>query len=177
MSRLVPLKALLRTLTGSSTLSVPVVGVLARFRAQSNLRGLTLDDKDAPQPQTGLFFSLRGDTPSKVPRPDISVNFLEALAVAGSVLLFMDIPSLSHGNYHAPKTSLHGVFHAINIKLVSLPISIVTYRSITTPYKLPYLNAAKALCALSTPTERRRPWVLYLTPGLSAAEVCVSSSW
>ncbi|KAJ3724553.1 hypothetical protein F5878DRAFT_86992 [Lentinula raphanica] len=66
MSRLVPLKALLGTLTGSSTLSVPVVGVLARFRAQYNLRGLTLDDKDAPQPQTGLFFSLRGDTPSKV---------------------------------------------------------------------------------------------------------------
>ncbi len=43
--------------------------------------------------------------------------------------------------------------------------------AITTPHKLPYLNAAKSLRVLLTPTERRRPWIIYFTPGLLAAEV------
>jgi hypothetical protein len=33
------------------------------------------------------------------------------------------------------------------------------------------LGVAKSLRILLTPTERRRPWIIYLTPGLLAAEV------
>ena len=44
------------------------------------------------------------------------------------------------------------------------------YSAITTPHRLPYLAPAHSLRVLLTPTERRRPWVLYLTPGLLAAE-------
>lgn len=45
------------------------------------------------------------------------------------------------------------------------------YRSsITTPHKLPYLNPIKSLRILLTATERRRPYILYLTPGLMLAE-------
>jgi len=50
------------------------------------------------------------------------------------------------------------------------------FRSITTPHKLPYFNLAASLRILLTPTERRRPWILYLTPGLFAAEsihICI----
>lgn len=43
--------------------------------------------------------------------------------------------------------------------------------SITTPFKLSYLNAAQSFRAILTPTERRKPWILYLTPGLLASEV------
>ena len=43
-------------------------------------------------------------------------------------------------------------------------------RSITTPYRLPYLSPFRSLRVLLTPTELRKPWVLYLTPGLLAAE-------
>jgi hypothetical protein len=43
-------------------------------------------------------------------------------------------------------------------------------RSITTPYKLSSFNAIKSLRAILTPTERRKPWTLYLTPGLLASE-------
>lgn len=43
--------------------------------------------------------------------------------------------------------------------------------AITTPHKLPYFNPIYSLRVLLTPTERRRPWILYLTPGLLAAQV------
>lgn len=42
--------------------------------------------------------------------------------------------------------------------------------AITTPYKLPYFNALYSLRVLLTPTERRRPWLIYFTPGLFAAQ-------
>lgn len=44
-------------------------------------------------------------------------------------------------------------------------------RAITTPHKLPYFDPVYSLRILLTPTERRRPWILYLTPGLLAAQV------
>jgi len=43
--------------------------------------------------------------------------------------------------------------------------------AITTPHKLPYFNATYSLSILLTPAERRRPWILYCTPGLLAAQV------
>lgn len=48
---------------------------------------------------------------------------------------------------------------------------VITYRSIITPYRLPAFNPALALRVLLTPTERRRPWIIYLTPGLLASQV------
>ncbi|PPQ80671.1 hypothetical protein CVT26_007117 [Gymnopilus dilepis] len=60
--------------------------------------------------------------------------------------------------------------------LISLPTSILTYRAITTPHKLSYFHLMGSLRTLLTPTERRRPWILYLTPGLMAAEtlhICI----
>jgi len=57
-----------------------------------------------------------------------------------------------------------------------MPLVHHPVRSITTPHKLPYLNLAASLRILLTPTERRRPWILYLTPGLFAAEsihICI----
>lgn len=42
--------------------------------------------------------------------------------------------------------------------------------AITTPYRLPYFRPVYSLRVLLTPTERRRPWVIYTTPGLFAAQ-------
>ena len=41
----------------------------------------------------------------------------------------------------------------------------------TTPYKLPYFAPRYSLRILLTPTERRKPWLLYLTPGLLPAQL------
>jgi hypothetical protein len=74
--------------------------------------------------------------------------------------------------------------------LISLPSKIITYRyvfpciiqghidlyiangsAITTPHKLPYFRPIYSLRVLLTPTERRRPWLIYLTPGLLTTQV------
>ena len=44
-------------------------------------------------------------------------------------------------------------------------------RSVITPYRLPYLGPFRSLRVLLTPTELRKPWILYLTPGLLASEL------
>jgi hypothetical protein len=56
--------------------------------------------------------------------------------------------------------------HTIGVRLWAHCFS----RSITTPYQLPYFGPFRSLRVLLTPTELRKPWVLYLTPGLLAAE-------
>lgn len=43
--------------------------------------------------------------------------------------------------------------------------------AITTPHKLPYFKPIYSLRVLLTPTERRRPWIIYLTPGLLTTQV------
>lgn len=45
------------------------------------------------------------------------------------------------------------------------------YRAITTPYKLGWFTPKESIRILLTPYERSKPWVLYLTPGLAAAQV------
>lgn len=41
----------------------------------------------------------------------------------------------------------------------------------TTPYLLPWLEPRYALRRLFTPTELRKPWLLFLTPGLLGAKI------
>lgn len=53
----------------------------------------------------------------------------------------------------------------------SMSMTVCHSRSITTPYRLPYFNPFHSLRVLLTPTELRKPWILYLTPGLLAAEL------
>ena len=117
-------------------------------------------------------------------------NLLSTAFVTGLIIAFMDMPRPSHGKYRAPEANVWGtLFYTIVMMLLSLPTTIITYRyvgivtrlrscsptyflsSITTPIKLPWLNPVKAFRVLLTPTERSRPWILYLTPGLLAAEV------
>ncbi|KAK7025545.1 hypothetical protein VNI00_015898 [Paramarasmius palmivorus] len=49
---------------------------------------------------------------------------------------------------------------------VDIPLDILKNRAIVTPYKLPYFNFLTSLRILLSPTERAKPWKLYLLPGL-----------
>jgi hypothetical protein len=58
-------------------------------------------------------------------------------------------------------------------------LSLLLWNSaITTPHRLPYFRPLYSFRILLTPTERRRPWILYLTPGLVASQllqvVCIT---
>ncbi|KAG9014444.1 hypothetical protein FRB93_013569 [Tulasnella sp. JGI-2019a] len=53
--------------------------------------------------------------------------------------------------------------------LISCPA--FSFRAITTPHNLPTFSPRASIRLLLTSYERRRPWVLYLTPGLVAGQM------
>jgi len=66
---------------------------------------------------------------------------------------------------------LHLAVFLLATLIVGIPLQILTNRAIVTPYRLSFFGVRSSLKALFTPYERRRPWVLYMTPGLVIAVV------
>ncbi|KAF9033294.1 mitochondrial carrier [Hymenopellis radicata] len=159
---------------------VPLTGVLVRFRANYNPKGLQLDAEGGAEPHTGpvvkSYFAMLKRVYQIEGWPGLykglMPTFLSTAVVTLMLVLFMDTERPRHGTYHAPAAGIIGTLvYSVGMMLIALPTAIITYRAITTPHKLPYFNAAKSLRVLLTPTERRRPWIIYFTPGLLAAEV------
>jgi len=159
---------------------VPLTGVLVRFRANYNPKGLQLDSDGGPVPYTGPVLRSYFGMMVRVYRLEgvsglykgLMPTAISSLIVGIIVLLFIDTERPRHGKYRAPETGILGtLIYSLGMLVLSLPTAILTYRSITTPHKLSYFNLMSSLRLLLTPTERRRPWILYLTPGLLAAEL------
>ncbi|KAF9268951.1 mitochondrial carrier [Marasmius fiardii PR-910] len=172
--------AIILSIAISLAIFVPLTGVLVRFRANYNPKGLQLDAEGGAQPHTGPMIQSYFGMMKRVYNVE-GVNglykgfmptFLSTAFVTALIIAFMDTPKATHGKYSSPDATILGtLFYSTIMMLVALPTAIITYRSITTPLRLPWLNATKSLRVLLTPTERRRPWILYLTPGLLTAEV------
>jgi len=171
---------LLFSLALTLAIVVPLTGVLIRYRANYNPKGLQLDAEGGAQPYTGpiiqSYFTMLG----RVYRIEgvqglyrgLMPTTLSVMAMTIFILLFLDPVRPRHTAYRAPDVGVWGTLgYSIFTMLLSLPTVIITYRAITTPYKLSYYNALQAFRVLLTPAERRRPWILYLTPGLLAAQV------
>jgi len=159
---------------------VPLTGVLVRFRANYNPKGLQLDSDGGAVPYTGPVVRSYFGMMIRVYRLEgvsglykgLMPTAISSFIVATIVLLFIDTEHPRHGKYRAPETGILGtLIYSLGMLVLSLPTAILTYRSITTPHKLSYFNLMPSLRLLLTPTERRRPWILYLTPGLLAAEL------
>jgi len=172
---------LFTTLSAILAVVIPFTGVLVRFRANYNPKGLQLDAEGAPVPHTGPVVNSYFAMFSRVYRlegvPGLYKGLVPTAVTTVSltifVLLFVDAEKpRRHSRYRAPDSGIVGtLFYSIMMLIVQLPTTIITYRSITTPVKLGYFNVGHALRVLLTPTERKKPWILYLTPGLMAAEV------
>jgi len=171
---------LIPTLGLSLAIIVPLTGVLVRFRANYNPKGLQLDPEGGAQAHTGPIIHSYFGMMKRVYRIEgwaglykgLMPTLLSTFVVTLFILLFLDAPKSRHGAYRAPEAGVVGtLFYGVGMMLISLPTAILTYRSITTPHKLPYFQLMTSLRILLTPTERRRPWILYLTPGLLIAEV------
>ncbi|KAJ7072271.1 hypothetical protein C8F01DRAFT_1011928 [Mycena amicta] len=159
---------------------VPLTGVLVRFRANYTPLGLALDAEGSAVPHTGPSLTSFWATLRRVHRLEGISGFYKGLmptlvtAVIMSliILTFLDsgVSPGRHG-YRPPTTSVLGTFiYGLTLVLLSLPSAIITCAAITTPHKLPYLGLQRSLRVLLTSTERRRPWIIYLTPGLLAAQ-------
>ncbi|CCM03583.1 uncharacterized protein FIBRA_05720 [Fibroporia radiculosa] len=169
------------TLVASLLMTIPLTGTLVRLRANYNPRGLRLDAEGNIEPHTGpvvtsFFGMLRrvrriegwaGLYKGTMPTILFSlVLTLFTVAVLGA--------SMASTPGRAIPPAVAGPFGTLAFGLVSmllfLPFAILTYRAITTPYKLPYFRPLYSLRILLTPTERKKPWMLYSTPGLLAAQ-------
>ncbi|KDQ57508.1 hypothetical protein JAAARDRAFT_35220 [Jaapia argillacea MUCL 33604] len=163
--------------------TVPLSGTLVRFRANYNPKGLRLDGEGGVQPHTGPVVSTYFGMMKRVWKIEgwpglykgLMPTLLSALVLTIFSVAFLDQSAANPrraGFYHGPSVGpLKTLLYSSVDMLVSLPAVIITCRSITTPHKLPYFNALSSLRILLTPTERRRPWMLYLTPGLLATQV------
>ncbi|KAF7288693.1 hypothetical protein HMN09_01375300 [Mycena chlorophos] len=170
---------LVPSLALSLALVVPLTGILVRFRANYSPRGLALDaETGAPSvPHAGPSLNSYWATAKRVWQLEGGSGFykglmptmITALLMSLVILTFLDASPGRH--YRPPVTGVLGsLFYGLLLVIVSLPSAIITYRAITTPHKLPYFGLMKSLRILLTPTERRRPWIIYLTPGLLAAQ-------
>ncbi|KII92582.1 hypothetical protein PLICRDRAFT_155224 [Plicaturopsis crispa FD-325 SS-3] len=163
----------------SLAILVPLTGALIRFRANYNPKGLQLDAEGGAQPHTGPVVSTFFGMLFRVKKIEgwsglykgLMPTFLSTLFL-GMVMMAFDVSDPRHGAYNAPAVGILGRLGYSFLKmLIALPAVIITYRAITTPHKLPYFAPRLSLRVLLTPTERRRPWILYLTPGLLASQV------
>ncbi|KAF8135458.1 mitochondrial carrier [Boletus edulis] len=177
MLNLTDMLLLVGSLAISLAILVPLTGALVRFRAHYNPKGLQLDPEGGVQPHTGPVITSFIAMLVRVYRiegwPGLYKGLMPILLSTAIVTLFLWLFSnLRHEAYTFPSTDVLGTLpYSLFAMLISLPETIVIDRAITTPNKLPYFNAISSLRILLTPTERRRPWILYLTPGLFAAQV------
>ncbi|TFK44750.1 hypothetical protein BDQ12DRAFT_673517 [Crucibulum laeve] len=170
---------LLFSLAITLAIFVPLTGVLVRFRANYNPKGLQLDPEGGVVPHTGPIVQSYFSMIARVYRIEgwsglykgLMPTTISTLVITIFILVLLGTKP-RHGAYRAPETGLIGtLIYSVGMMLISLPTVVITYRSITTPHKLPYFGLMQSLRTLLTPTERRRPWILYLTPGLLAAEI------
>ncbi|XP_006461136.1 hypothetical protein AGABI2DRAFT_192673 [Agaricus bisporus var. bisporus H97] len=158
---------------------VPLTGVLVRFRANYNPKALQLDAEGGAAPHTGPVVNSYFSMMARVWRIEgiaglykgLMPTTISTVFVTIVILIFLDTPKPRHGAYKAPDTRFLATFaYSVGMMLISLPTAVLTYRSITTPHRLGYFNLMKSLRVLLTSTERQKPWIIYFTPGLLAAE-------
>ncbi|KAI0789136.1 mitochondrial carrier [Abortiporus biennis] len=173
--------ALLGSLALSLLITVPLTGALVRLRANYNPRGLQLDDEGGAEPHTGPIVTGFIGMLARVKRIEgwaglykgIMPTFIETFLLTSFAIIALSADPRYHSRAAPPDTGILGTLaYCVFSIILSLPATIITYRSITTPYRLPYLRPLYSLRILLTPTERRRPWLLYMTPGLFLTQFC-----
>ncbi|TDL24319.1 hypothetical protein BD410DRAFT_786434 [Rickenella mellea] len=163
-------------------IAVPLAGTLVRFRANYNPKGLQLDSEGGAEPHTGpvvtSFFAMMGRVKRLEGWAGLYKGFMPTFLTTAVLMAFVTSitgssasNSRGHNKYSTPYASpLAIALYSLFMLAISLPVIVITNRAITTPRKLPWLNPIYSLRVLLTETERRRPWMLFLTPGLFASE-------
>jgi len=134
------------TLGISLGLVIPFSGVLVRFRANFNPKGLRLDEEGSTSPPTGPVVKSYFAMFKRVYRIEGWPGLYKGLMPTALSTLIVTLFVLSvfdpekprrHSKYAAPDIGILGtMFYSILMLVVSLPATILTYRSITTPFNL-----------------------------------------
>ncbi|KZV68452.1 hypothetical protein PENSPDRAFT_513891 [Peniophora sp. CONT] len=156
-------------------LALPIWGTLVRIRANYTPKVVQLETEDNVQPPTGSavtgFIAMMSRTKHLEGWPglyrglmptllfDVVIALLERLVLYGSLAGRIWIA------FGAPGLGYRGII----LLYISIPLSIIKARAITTPHRVGYFTPERSLRVLLSHTERRRPWILYFTPGLLIA--------
>ncbi|KAG9311737.1 mitochondrial carrier [Chiua virens] len=165
----------------SAAIMIPLNGMVIRSRAQYNPKGLQLDSDEQPRTSSvitssfamlvrvrrieGLSGVYKGLVPALL---DMLITIF--VGVLWSFLMRSGVSGGQDSPVHRVQNIMMLVSSVFNV-LIHLPLMIIINRAVTTRHKLPYFNILYSLRVLFTPTERRRPWVLYQTPGIFASLV------
>jgi len=161
---------------------VPIFGVLVRFRANYTPRGLQLDGEGGVQPHTDPAVNSYVAMFKRVKQlegwPGLYKGLMPVVLVSVATTAFLLVlPNISlsdPGGLSKYYAAVSGWWDRLAFSLftmfIGLPFVIITNRSITTPFRLPWVNGLLSLRVLLTASERRRPWLIFLTPGLLVSE-------
>ncbi|KAF7374774.1 Mitochondrial carrier [Mycena sanguinolenta] len=150
-----------------SVLTVPFNGVVVRYRAASHPKA-SVEDGSIPPPPTFLNMTKR------VWRLQGIEGFTRGLMPTIGVIVFsmlfwrFDFTKV-YASPSPPFDSWAGLISNLVSTFIYAVFLVAIYRSITSPRKLDVLNAREALHVLFSLHERKKPWVIFQTPGLLAA--------
>lgn len=158
---------------------VPAGGAMVRYRAHYNPNGaIRLDgDLNSTVPVMNGYLSMF----RRIYRIEGWAGFYKGLMPTLAVHIISTIFYLLNLNPPAiagPRSDLllqiiYRLFLLCLTMLIAVPLQTITTRAICTPYILPMWSPVRSLRLLLTPTERRFPWKLYMTPGLIVLHVLI----
>ncbi|ELU40586.1 hypothetical protein AG1IA_05390 [Rhizoctonia solani AG-1 IA] len=176
-------------------ISVPIAGAIVRYVNLGHFpnytpKGLQLNQEEdingsshvAPEARVGPAVDGIINMGRRIFRLEGWPGFYKVPALVSTVLLtwwaILTIPG--HAKYK-PRSSMHipatgvfrGLLYGFGSLAVSIPYEILFNRAVCTPHRLPWFRPMEALRIILTPYELRKPWVLYLTPGLLAARMLI----
>ncbi|QRW09778.1 mitochondrial carrier protein [Ceratobasidium sp. AG-Ba] len=173
-------------------ISVPIAGAIVRLRANYTPKGLQLNQEEdingsshvAPEARVGPTVNGIINMLRRIHRlegvPGLYKGFMPAFVSTILLTLWAVLTIPGHAKYrprsqvHIPATGiLRGLLYGMGALAVSIPYEILFNRSVCTPHRLPWFRPMEAVRIILTPYERRKPWVLYLTPGLLAARLLI----
>ncbi|KAG6827887.1 hypothetical protein H0H92_010096 [Tricholoma furcatifolium] len=124
-------------------ITIPLVGVLVRYRAHYSPKAVQLGAEDAVPARTGPTIGGYFSTFKRVYKLEARVFWI----------------------LHVVNSHLAALLHA------GMGWTLQGHDAIVTPVRLPFFGVRQSLRALLSPTERARPWTLYFTPGLVVANL------
>ncbi|KAG8712106.1 hypothetical protein FRC09_017108 [Ceratobasidium sp. 395] len=186
------LLAMLGPIAAGLALSVPIAGAIVRLRANYTPKGLQLNQEEdinesshvAPEARVGPAVNGIVNMLRRIHRlegwPGMYKGFMPAFVSTILLTLWAVLTIPGHAKYqprsqmHVPGTGiLRGLLYGMGALVVGIPYEILFNRAVCTPHRLPWFRPMEALRIILTPFERRKPWVLYLTPGLLAARMLI----
>jgi len=167
----------------SLAVTLPLIGTLVRFRANYTPKGLQLDQDGGVQPHVGPVVSGFWGMLLRIKRLEGLSGFYKGLmpTLLSTTMLTVFAATLmgasfantqTPGRYTVPESeSIPLLLYSVVATFLAIPFAVLTNRAITTPRSLRWFDIRLACQILLTPAERRRPWLLFLIPGLMATQV------